>query len=112
MNASIVTSVIQLGTPHDRRASMYTLLALIPLVVGPVSQELVGLLADRFSIGAALGIVAVVTVGVNAVVSHSPMSRHFESLDEAATPFHVDVMASQRGARRSHHHVRHWPEPL
>lgn len=112
MNASIITSVIQIGTPQDKRASMYTLLALIPLVVGPISQELVGLLADRLSISAALAIVAAVTVVINGVVSHRPMSRHFDSLDDAEAPFPINVMHAQRGARRSHFHTIHWPEPL
>jgi hypothetical protein len=53
-----------------------------------------------------------VTVLVNGVVSHRPMSRHFDSLDDATTPFTVNVMASQRGARRSRAHVRHWPTPV
>ncbi len=112
MNASIVTSIIQLGTPHDRRASTYTLLALIPLVVGPASQELVGLIADQLSVSAALAIVAAVTMLVNSVVSHRPMSRHFDTLDDATAPFTVNVMASQRGARRSHVHSHHWPKPF
>jgi hypothetical protein len=111
MNASIVTSVIQIATPLDKRASMFTLLALIPLVVGPVSQEAVGLLADHLSVSAALGIVAAVTMVVNAVVSHRPMSEHFDRLNEAAEPFPVNAMLSQRGARRSHSHLRHGPHP-
>ena len=112
MNASIVTSVIQIGTPRDKRASMFTLLALIPLVVGPLSQETVGLLADHLSVSWALGIVAVVTVVVNFVVSHRPMSRHFDSLDNFENPFSVNEMMSQRGARRSRLHVVHWPDPI
>src|SRR5208283_3864831 len=104
------TSVIQIGTPQDKRASMYTLLALIPLVVGPISQELVGLLADRLSISAALAIVAAVTVVINGVVSTRPMRRNFDSLDDAEAPFPINVMHAQRGARRSHFHTIHWPE--
>ena len=112
MNASIVTSVIQIGTPSDKRASMYTLLALIPLVVGPISQESVGLLADHLSVSWALGLVAAVTMLVNVVISHRPMSRHFDTLDNAENPFAVNEMASQRGAHRSRLHAEHWPEPI
>jgi len=112
MNASIVTSVIQIGTPIDKRASMFTLLALIPLVVGPLSQESVGLLADHLSVSWALGIVAAVTMFVNLVVSHRPMSRHFDSLDNLENPFDVNEMVSQRGTRRSRLHVVHWPDPI
>jgi hypothetical protein len=112
MNASIVTSVIQIGTPTDKRASMFTLLALIPLLIGPLSQESVGLLADHLSISWALGIVAAVTVITNFVVSHRPMSRHFDTLDNFEDPFDVNEMLSQRGARRSRLHVVHWPDPI
>jgi len=112
MNASIVTSVIQMGTPREKRASMYTLLALIPLVVGPISQVLVGLLADHLSVSAALGIVAGVTIVTNVVVSHRPMSQHFDNLDALDVPFPVNEMGSQRGAHRARLHELHWPNPV
>jgi Major Facilitator Superfamily len=112
MNGSIVTSLIQIGTPLSRRASMFTLLALIPLVVGPVSQELVGVLADQTSIATALGIVAVVTIVANSVISHRPMSQHFDRLNEMDLPFHVNELAGHRTAHRGHLHVRHWPESI
>ncbi len=111
MNTSIVTSVIQMGTPREKRASMYTLLALIPLVVGPVSQVLVGLLADHLSVSAALGIVAGVTLVTNVVVSHRPMSQHFDNLDALDVAFPVNELGSQRGARRARLHELHWPDP-
>ena len=112
MNGSIVTSLIQIGTPLSRRASMFTLLALIPLVVGPISQEVVGVLADRLSISTALGIVAFVTIVANSVISHRPMSRHFDRLNELDLPFHVNELAGLRSAHRGHLHVRHWPDSL
>lgn len=108
LNASIVTSVIQLATPSDQRTSIFTLLALIPLVVGPISQEFVGLLADVFSVPTALGVMAFVTVVVNSAVSHRPMSVHFDALDEAERPFAVNEMLSQRSAHRGHLHHSHW----
>ena len=110
LSASIVTSVIQLATPNDQRTSMFTLLALIPLVVGPVSQEFVGLTADAFSVPTALGVMAVVTIVVNAVVSHRPMSIHFDALNEAERPLVVNEMLSQRSAHRGHLHHSHWPD--
>lgn len=112
MNASIVTSLIQIGTPLSRRASMFTLLALIPLVVGPLSQEVVGILADRFSISTALSIVALVTIVANSVISHRPMSQNFERLNDLDLPFHVNELAGARNAHRGHLHVHHWPAPL
>ena len=110
LNVSIVTSVIQVGTPPDRRTSMFTLLALIPLVVGPLSQELVGSIADRFSVSSALGVVAAVTVLVNSVTSHRPMSRHFATLNEMSEPFHVNEMGSHRSGHRGHLHLPHRPD--
>ena len=89
---------------------MFTLLALIPLVVGPVSQEFVGLTADAFSVPTALGVMAVVTIVVNAVVSHRPMSIHFDALNEAERPLVVNEMLSQRSAHRGHLHHSHWPD--
>ncbi len=107
LNVSIVTSVIQVGTPPEKRVSMFTLVALIPLVVGPLSQELVGSIADRFSVSSALGVVAAITVLVNSFTSHRPMSRHFEALNEMTTPFQVNEMMSQRGGHRGHLHLHH-----
>jgi hypothetical protein len=49
---------------------------------------------------------------VNVVISHRPMSRHFDTLDNAENPFAVNEMASQRGAHRSRLHAEHWPEPI
>jgi hypothetical protein len=112
MNASIVTSVIQIGTPREKRASMYTLLALIPLIVGPISQVFIGLLADHTSVSTALGIMAGVTILTNIVVSHRPMSRHFDDLDGLEIPFPVNEMGAQRGARRARLHELHWPNPV
>ncbi len=110
LNASIVTSVIQLGTPSESRAPMFTLLALIPLVVGPISQELVGICADDLSIPMALGIVAAITIVANTVISHRPMSRHFDTLNALDVPFPVNEMLSQRSAHRGHLHITHWPK--
>jgi len=101
MNASIVTSVIQIGTPSDKRASMYTLLALIPLRRGSDQSESVGLLADHLSgvLGARSG-----RRGDDARQRRlfaSPMSRHFDPSTTPRTRFAVNEMASQRGAHRS-----------
>jgi hypothetical protein len=112
LNVSIVTSVIQIGTPPEQRASMFTLLALVPLVVGPVSQEVVGYLADRLSVALALGVVAFITVVVYTVMSHRPMSRHFDTLNAMAQPFPVNEMTSHRGGHRGHAHSHHWPDAL
>lgn len=109
LNASIVTSVIQLGTPSESRAPMFTLLALIPLVVGPISQELVGVCSDDVSVPVALGIVASVTIIANTVISRRPMSRHFDTLNAMDAPFPVNEMLSQRSAHRGHLHIHHWP---
>jgi hypothetical protein len=110
MNASIVTSVIQIGTPPEKRASMFTLLALIPLVVGPLSQEAIGLVCDTTSVGVALGALAVVTLSLTVLISHRPMSQHFDSLDEAIEPFGVNEMSVQRTAHRGRAPAQHWPE--
>lgn len=108
MNGSIVTSLIQIGTPRARRTSMFTLLALIPLVVGPLSQLLVGALADTFSIATALGVVAAITIVVNSVISHRPMSQQFDRLNELDLPFHVNELMSHRTAHRGRLHSAHW----
>ena len=110
MNASIVTSVIQIATPQDQRASMFTLVALIPLVVGPLSQEIVGALADSWSVAGALGVVAAVTLVVNVVTSHRPMAQHFDALDRADAPFAVNELGGHRGGHRVAHHPRHLAE--
>lgn len=112
MNTSIVTSVVQIATPSEHRSSMFTLLALVPLLVGPLSQEIVGEVADHSSVGVALGALAGFTILVSAAVSHRPMGRHFDALNDAVDPFVVNELGAHRSALRGHLHEGHWPDPI
>jgi len=111
MNASLVTSIMQRATPSDHREPMFTLLAVIPLIVGPVAQVVVGQLSDRTSIPISLAVMSVLTVTLSFLVSHRDLRPHLQLLDEHEVAPHVNAMGGQRSAHRSHHHFTAWVTP-
>ena len=111
MNASLVTSIMQRATPSDHREPMFTLLAVVPLIVGPVAQVVVGQLSDRTSIPISLAVMSVLTVTLSFLVSHRDLRPHLQLLDEHEVAPHVNAMGGQRSAHRSHHHFTAWVTP-
>lgn len=109
MNSTVLIAGMQLITPPRHRSSAYTILALIPLAVAALGQEFTGLLADIFSVPAAFGVLAVVTLGANVVVSHRPMGAQLRALDGIEDPptVHHPMRRGRESEDVGHH--RHWP---
>ena len=111
MNASLITSILQRATPVAHRESMYTLLAVIPLVVGPIAQIAVGQLSDYTSIPVSLAAMSILTLGLSFLASHRHLRHHFHGLSTSLVVPHVNVMANHRTGQRGHRHHREWHSP-
>ena len=109
MNSTVLIAAMQLITPPRHRSSAYAILALIPLAVAALSQQFVGLLADIFSVPTAFGVLAIITLGANALVSHRPIGEHLQALDGCSdAPSVAHPVRHGRGSEHVSHH-RHWP---
>ncbi len=112
MNSTVLISGMQLVTPLPRRAATYTILEVTPLVVVALSQEFVGFLADEFSVPAAFGILALITLGVELLVSHRPMGHHLQALDGMDGPPAAPHRMRHGKSRDGVGHHRYWPAVL
>jgi hypothetical protein len=112
MNSTVLISGMQLVTPLPRRAATYTILEVTPLVVVALSQEFVGFLADVVSVPAAFGILALITLGVELLVSHRPMSHHLQALDGMDGPPAAPHRMRHGKSRDGVGHHRYWPAVL
>jgi len=111
MNSTVLISAIQLVTPHRRRSATYTILEVVPLVVVALSQEIIGYLADEFSVPFAFGILAIITLVVDLIVSRRPIGKHLQALDGLSDPPSTPHVLRQ-GKRRDKAGHHHWPTVL
>lgn len=86
LDQTILNAMVQLWTPKESQAVFFTYYALLPLVVVPVSQTLIGVLADRSSVSVALAVLGVLTLVMVAVGPHLRMRAAFDEMSNAAQP--------------------------
>jgi MFS family permease len=98
LDSTIQAALIQASAPKRARAAVFTLYGLIPLLMVPVGQEVVGVVADLTSVPAALFLLAAVVLVLVFVIPRSPMRSAFDTLDGSElAPVDVDTVA-----RRGH----------
>lgn len=86
LDQSILNAMVQLSTPKESQAVFFTYYALIPLVVVPVSQTIIGVVADRSSVSAALAVLGGLTSMLVVLGPHLRMRTAFDAMSEADQP--------------------------
>ena len=105
LQTSILSSLVQIGSPKEAQNSVMELFALVPMIIIPVSEAAIGFLADHFSNGVALGSIGAVML----IVFYWGLRTHqrdaLSSIDhqEIAAPLHFHHHL--RGGFRSHRGV-------
>ncbi|KLR60302.1 cyanate permease [Actinobacteria bacterium IMCC26207] len=84
LDQSILATLMQAGAPAKSRASVLTGYALIPMVLAPIGQELVGCLADLISVSAALMIVALLTLLLVLIGPHLSLREALNEMTDEA----------------------------
>jgi len=103
LQTSILTALVQIGSPKDSQSSVIELFTLLPMVIIPLSEALVGLLADQFSVSLAVAIIGVtlLIVYVWGIKTHQKESLGEMDQQQVVTP--LPLLFSLRGAVRSRH---------
>jgi disulfide bond formation protein DsbB len=85
LDQSILATLMQAGAPAKSRASVLTGYALIPMILAPVGQEAIGIMADQFSVTSALIIIAVPALLLVLVGPHLSLRESLDELSDEAT---------------------------
>ncbi|KLR60303.1 Major Facilitator Superfamily transporter [Actinobacteria bacterium IMCC26207] len=85
LDQSILATLMQAGAPAKSRASVLTGYALIPMIMAPLGQELIGFLADQFSVTASLIIIAVPALLLVLVGPHLNLRKALDEVSDEAT---------------------------
>ena len=85
LDQSILATLMQAGAPAKSRASVLTGYALIPMILAPVGQEAIGIMADQFSVTSALIIIAVPALLLVLVGPHLNLRKALDELSDEAT---------------------------
>ena len=83
LDQALLNALVQLFTPEDSQGVMFTYYALIPLVMSPISQGIIGVLADRTSVSAALTALGVLTMTLVMIGPHLKMRAAFDTMGTA-----------------------------
>ena len=86
LDQTILNSAVQLSTPKESQAVFFTYYALIPLVVEPASQAVIGVVADRWSVSVALAILGVLTLMLVTLGPHLQIRTAFDTMSDADNP--------------------------
>lgn len=86
LDATILSALMQADVPETHSGSVLTFFTLVGLSTIPLSQEVVGLVADLTSVPMALG--SVVTIGSIAVLGlpRRPIRAAFDEMNAAEPP--------------------------
>lgn len=86
LDQTILNAMVQLWTPEESQSVFFTYYALIPLLVEPLSQAMIGVLADWSSVSVALTVLGGVTMTMVAVGPHLKMRAAFDAMSDADQP--------------------------
>jgi len=80
LDQALLNALVQLFTPEDSQGVIFTYYALIPLVMGPIGQGIIGVLADSTSVSAALTALGVFTMALVMIGPHLKMRAAFDTM--------------------------------
>jgi MFS family permease len=100
LQTSILTALVQVSSQKESETSILELFALLPMIIIPVSEALIGLLSDKFSINIALMSVGATLLGVFiwGILTHQKQSLAEINQQEIVTP--LNLMTALRGTIR------------
>ena len=101
LQTSILTALVQIGSPKESRSSVIELFTLLPMVIIPLSEAIIGLLADQFTVSFALASVGVALILVFVLSLKSHQKQALAEVDQQQKVFEVHPTSPFRWEGRS-----------
>jgi MFS family permease len=101
LQTSILTALVQIGSPKGSRSSVIELFTLLPMVIIPLSEAIIGFLADQFTVSFALASVGIALILVFALSMKSHQKQALAAIDQQQEVFEVHRTSPFRWEARS-----------
>jgi hypothetical protein len=101
LQTSILTALVQISSPKESRSSVIELFTLLPMVIIPLSEAIIGLLADQFTVSFALASVGVALILVFVLSLKSHQKQALAEVDQQQKVFEVHPTSPFRWEGRS-----------
>ena len=101
LQTSILTALVQIGSPKGSRSSVIELFTLLPMVILPLSEAIIGFLADQFTVSFTLASVGIALILVFALSMKSHQKQALAAIDQQQEVFEVHRTSPFRWEARS-----------
>jgi hypothetical protein len=92
IDISVLAALVQVHSPEESRGSVLTAYHMVPMLVFPVAQEIVGLLSDQFSLAAGFWVCGGVILIVLPIGKRMGIAAAIDVLDDSDAPPAVTVV--------------------